>query len=752
MKHNDHSMNSKQDYNVRRAVRFPMLLTGCVAVFFVVILLTLMFYYSLEREIYKERAAYMTEISAQVVSTTDTVANAQWNLAAILSNRMKNSRISSTAELADWIASEVKIHDQEELYFLVFDNAGNYYDAAGSRARWRGSLISIQDDSPIQQVEVTTLSTTVGKTDEMVFLLRMENPVVLKAEDVTLTHVAVVRDMDIFYEQFQVPSFEGSGENFFVSSVGTRIYRGKSYSHVIGDVYNVLKPLEGMSFRFGGSYEKLKEIVASQEKSCMEFTDTENTHYYVTSVPMGINDWSILSVVPSSVVSAQMQHFLNMTLFGMSAIALLVLVAISTAILLIARYRTSQQLLRQQAEMNITLQEAAQAAKEASRAKTVFLSHMSHDIRTPINGIMGMTDIAVRNLGDTGRVADCLDKITVSSKHLLSLINDVLDMSRIESGKVKLEEKPFYVETLLDACYSLVAGQAQERGLSIKREFSGVEQLVLSGDELRLRQILINILGNAVKFTPDDGEVVFIARGQDVSGGMSELTLIIQDNGIGMSEDFQQKIFEPFAQAEDSPRTRYKGTGLGMSIVKQFLDLMGGSIELQSAPGQGSTFTVRLRLPNVAVPSHQECAPDNDTSLLNGLRVLLVEDNEVNMEIARYILKECGMAVTAAENGLKAVEIFKDLPEGSFDVILMDVMMPVMDGLEATRTIRASNKSDAKTIPIVAMTANAYTEDRRAVLEAGMNRHLAKPIERDELLHALIELSTKTNAPYTGQK
>lgn len=428
----------------------------------------------------------------------------------------------------------------------------------------------------------------------------------------------------------------------------------------------------------------------------------------------------------------------------MGAIALLVLAAISTAILLIVRYRTSQQLLHQQAEMNIALQEAAQTAEEASRAKTVFLSHMSHDIRTPINGIMGMTDIAVRNLGDTGRVADCLEKISMSSKHLLSLVNDVLDMSRIESGKVKLEHKPFYVEALLDACYSLVAGQVQERGLTLKKEFSGVEQLVLTGDELHLRQIIINILGNAVKFTPDDGEVVFTARGKDVGGGMSELTLIIQDNGIGMSEEFQQKIFEPFAQAEDSPRTRYKGTGLGMSIVKQFLDLMGGSIELQSALGQGSTFTVRLRLPNVTAPLRQDHAPDDDTSLLKGLRVLLVEDNEVNMEIARYILEECGMAVTAAENGLKAVEIFKDRPEGSFDVILMDVMMPVMDGLEATRTIRASNQSDAKTIPIVAMTANAYAEDRRAVLEAGMNRHLAKPIEREELLHALVELRTTT--------
>lgn len=721
-----------------------MLLMSCIAVFSVVILLTFLFYHSLEREIYKERAAYMTEISAQVVSTTDTVANAQWNLAAILANRMKASQISGTAELTEWIVSEVKIHDQDELSFLVFDNAGNYYDAAGIRVRWQGNLMSIQNDSPKRQVEVITLSTTPKNTDEMVFLLRMETPVVLKAEGVTLTHVAVVRDMDLFYEQFQVPSFEGSGENFFVSSVGTRVYRGKSYSKVIGDVYNVLKPLERMSFRFEGSYEKLKDIIASREKCCMEFSDTENTHYYVTSVPMGINDWSILSVVPSSVVSAQMQHFLNMTLFGMGAIALLVLAAISTAILLIVRYRTSQELLHQQAEMNAALQEAAQTAEEASRAKTVFLSHMSHDIRTPINGIMGMTDIAVRNLGDIGRVADCLGKIAVSSKHLLSLVNDVLDMSRIESGKVKLEHKPFYVEALLDACYSLVAGQVQERGLTMKKEFSGVGQLVLSGDELRLRQIIINILGNAVKFTPDDGEVVFTACGKDVGGGISELTLIIQDNGIGMSEDFQQKIFEPFTQAEDSPKSRYKGTGLGMSIVKQFLNLMGGSIELQSAPGQGSKFAVRLCLPNVTAPLRQEHAPDDDVSLLRGLRVLLVEDNELNMEIARYILEECGMEVTGVENGLQALEIFEDRPEGSFDVILMDVMMPVMDGLEATRAIRTGSHGDAKTIPIIAMTANAYAEDRRAVFEAGMDRHLAKPIEREELLHALVELRTRT--------
>lgn len=705
----------------------------------IICLISMAFYHALEEEIYRERAAYLEEISEQIVSTTDTISEAQWDLANIFANHLQESGLSNREALTERIAWAEDIYTQQGLSLLAFDTQGNYYDAQGDRARWQGSTAVISANAPERQVEITTLPTADFANDQMIFVLRMKRPVWLAETQTQLTHVAVVRDMTVFNETFQVPFFSGQGENYIVSNVGTRVYREQASNPVIGDVYNALKPLETMKFRYGGTYETLRQAVAEGKGCSLEFSAPGGSRYYVTCSPMSTNSWSLLSVVPSDVVSAGMQRFMTITFVGMGAIALIVLAAVSVMLYLVVRFRAGQERIRQQTQVNEALREAAQAAQEASRAKSVFLSHMSHDIRTPINGIMGMADIATRNRGDEGRVTDCLEKITSASHHLLGLVNDVLDMSRIESGKVQLADKPFHVEALLDGCYSVVAGQASERQLCLRRDFSGVTQQLLRGDELHLRQILINILGNAIKFTPEGGEVSFTAA-DEAAAGQAALTIVIRDNGIGMSEEFQKRIFEPFSQAEDDGRSKYQGTGLGMSIVKQLLDLMGGSIELQSAPGQGSTFTVRLRLPIEDVPAAAKEAACTAADLA-GLRVLLVEDNELNMEIAQFVLEECGVRVTPAWNGKEAVELFVNGPQHGFDVILMDVMMPVMDGLQAARAIRASGKSDAGTVPIVAMTANAYEEDRRAALEAGMNRHLAKPLEREELIRALCELS-----------
>lgn len=701
--------------------------------------ITMAFYRSLEAEIYTERTAYLEEITGQIVSTTDSISNSQWDFATVFANHLRDKGPSKLKDLASHITWAQESFDQQGLSLLIFDEEGRYYDAEGHQARWNGSVAEISETAPERQVEITTLTTTTVAADEMVFVLKMDQSLLLKEEDILLTHVAVVRNMDIFSETFNVPSFQGKGENYIISSMGTRVYRGQGTNEVLGDIYNVLKPLEQSTFLFDGSYGEIKQAVVAGESCCLEYLDPAGQAYYVTSSPMSTNDWSLLSIVPVTVVSVGMQRFMNMTLLGMGAIALVLLAAVSLTLFFVVRYRAGQQLVEQQAQANEALRTAVQAAEEASRAKSVFLSHMSHDIRTPINGIMGMTDIAQRNREDPSRVEDCLGKIASSSQHLLSLVNDVLDMSRIESGKVEIESAPFSVDGLLDGCYSVVAGQALERKLNLHKDFSGIKQHYLRGDELHLRQIIINILGNSTKFTPEGGQIDFLAADRLIGTGESELTVVIRDNGIGMSEEFIKKIFEAFSQAEDAGRSQYKGTGLGMSIVKQLVDLMGGEIDVQSAPGAGSTFTVRLCLP-VEEISVQEQSADSGVADLTGLRVLLVEDNELNMEIACYILEECNVEITAAENGQIALEQFMKQPANSFDVILMDVMMPVMDGLAATRAIRSSGKGDAESIPIVAMTANAYAEDRKTAIEAGMNEHLAKPIERDELVRILCEL------------
>lgn len=728
----------KQSPSGNKKILLSILIVGDLLLIAVICLFTLSFYRTLEREIYAERTAYLEEISSQIVATTDTISSAQWDFATIFANHLQEEQFHNQDELTGRIAWVEDSFAQEGMYLLVFDKFGNYYDAQGNRARWSGSLAVIGVEASERQVEITTLPTSDSTNDQMVFIQRMKQPVAFGEDGVQLTHIAVVRDMNVFNSTFQVPFFNGQGESYIISGVGTRVYRGQASSDVIGDAYNVLKPLEKLDFQYEGSYEELRKAVNSGKNCSLVFSGKSDRRYYVTSSPMGTNGWSLLSIVPSDVVSAGMQRFMKLTILGMGAIALTVIAAFSLTIFLVVRYRAGQQRIRQQEQTNQVLQKAAEAAEAASRAKTVFLSHMSHDIRTPINGIMGMADIATRNRGNQERITDCLEKITSSSRHLLSLVNDVLDLSRIESGKVQLEEKAFYVDALLDGCYSVVVGQALERKLKLNKDFSGITQQFLRGDDLHLRQILINILGNAIKFTPEGGIVTFTAT-EKIIDGKSELTIVIRDNGIGMSLEFQDKIFEPFSQAEDNGRSRYQGTGLGMSIVKQLIDLMGGSITLQSSLGQGSSFTVRLSLPIEECPAHAQKTENTGTDL-TGLRVMLVEDNELNMEIAQYILEECGALVTPAWNGKEALDLFTEKPPGSFDIILMDMMMPVMGGLEAARAIRDSLRSDARTVPIVAMTANAYAEDRRAALEAGMNRHLAKPMERAELLKVLREV------------
>lgn len=693
------------------------------------------FYLSLENEIYVERAAYLKEISEQVVLTTDTISDSQWNLAEIFANRMQKSQLTSYHEFIDFIDQQQTIFNQQGLSLLAFDDKSHYYDSQGNKVRWSGMGAIINDTSDKRQVEITTLPTTTQMTDEMVFILKMDQPIKINNQ-IILTHVAVTRDMSVFNKTFQIPSFEGEGENYIVSAKGTRVYRGQTPSDIIGDVYNIIKPLEDMKFLYGGSYQTLKDSLEQSKTCSLEFVDTNGQHYYVTASPMKTNNWTLLSVVPSEKVSEKMQQFMNKALYGMSAIALIVTISSTLAMFLIVRYRAGQRLIHEQMKANEDMRIATQAAQEANLAKTVFLRHMSHDIRTPINGIMGMTDIALRNINDSQRLKDCLQKIDSASHHLLSLVNDVLDMSRIESGKVQLDNKPFAIDTLLDACYSIISGQVIEKKIHLHKDFSSMNVSYLNGDELHIRQILINVLGNAVKFTPVGGRIDFVASSYLRENYLAYVTISIKDTGIGMSEQFIEHIFEPFAQEEDGSRSHYQGTGLGMAIVKQLLDLMGGDIQVTSSLGQGTEFIIKLCLP---MEKHLNAPKqlDNLTADLSSLRVLLVEDNELNMEIAQYVLQDCGVEVITAMNGQEAVDIYTSADNYYLDGIFMDIMMPIMDGFEATQIIRSSHKRDCQSIPIVAMTANAYQEDRQKAIDAGMNDHLTKPIEREKIISAL---------------
>ena len=398
--------------------------------------------------------------------------------------------------------------------------------------------------------------------------------------------------------------------------------------------------------------------------------------------------------------------------------------------------KKAQKAAQEKAEKMAELAEYAQAA---NKAKTAFMSHMSHDMRTPMNAIMGFTGIAMKN-NPSDEVKNCLEKINESSEHLLSLINDVLDLTRVESGKVKYNQVPTDLKSITDSALDITKGFLTNRDISFKiqREEAKIPNVLV--DPVRLRDVLVNILSNAVKFTPDGGTITFEARCQEKGGdGYINMHYRISDTGIGMSEEFTKEVFEEFAQEDSDVRTQYHGAGLGMAIVKKYIDMMGGTILVQSKKHEGTTFTVDIPLEITDKECNKSDTGFSEKVNLTGVNVLLVEDNELNAEIATVQLEEFGIKVERAVDGRNAVEIFRNHPEGTFDVILMDIMMPVMDGLTATKAIRALNRPDAGIIPIIAMTANAFAEDVQRCLDAGMNAHLAKPLDIEKVKKTICE-------------
>ena len=390
--------------------------------------------------------------------------------------------------------------------------------------------------------------------------------------------------------------------------------------------------------------------------------------------------------------------------------------------------------------MQEELELARDEANAANKAKSTFLVNMSHDIRTPMNAIMGYTDIALK-CDPTPEVKGCLEKVKQSSDYLLSLINDVLDISRIESGKLKHAPTPVNITAITDTVLNMVKGLMFNRDLQLIVHRDEPQNRYVLADEVRIREILINIMSNAIKFTNDGGSITFETSRKSGSDPQHIVfRYSVADTGIGMSEEFKKHIFDEFSQENPGARTQYQGTGLGMTIAKQYVELMGGTIEVESEKGKGTTVIVDLPLELSEYIKQEEKKLHHYRKDTKDLNVLMAEDNDLNAEIASMLLEDKGMHVTRAVDGCEVVEMFKNHPAGTFDVLLMDIMMPRMNGYEATRTIRhIEDRPDGKTIPIIAMTANAFTEDVQAALDAGMNAHLAKPIVIDTVTKAILE-------------
>jgi PAS domain S-box-containing protein len=415
---------------------------------------------------------------------------------------------------------------------------------------------------------------------------------------------------------------------------------------------------------------------------------------------------------------------------------------------IVVGFRSVDQEMQAELAQKIQLEKALQQAQNASRAKTTFLNNMSHDIRTPMNAIIGFTDLAIDHVEETELVRSYLEKIKVSGNHLLNLINDVLDMSRIESGRMQLEEKECNLLEIMSGIKDILQNDAETKQLEFLVDHEDIVDEEIICDSLRLNQILLNCLGNAVKFTNPGGIIsARIIQKPDAPSGYASYVFKIRDTGIGMSKEFTKRIFEPFERERTSTVSGIQGTGLGMSITKSLVDMMSGTISVESEEGKGTEFTISLQfklsrkhsdmLKISGLQENEEANDQEETIILEDKHILLVEDGELNREIAETILLEMGMQVDTAVNGKEAVEKVQQKREDTYDLILMDIQMPVMDGYEATRKIRGLQNERKASIPIVAMTANAFEEDRKRALEAGMDDHLTKPIQVPEMMHAI---------------
>ena len=705
----------------------PVLIT---LIFIVVFGIVYICYQKINIQFCEERLRTLDAVSSKITISTHTRFEAQWTSldysAKILQALETGSEGDLFVELRT-IEDSLGFSEHDGMLYL-FDDKGYYYGEQGKIGLWGDQEMLLQEQE--HSLYVTNLpkqATHLG--DFMMFFYRLPKP--MDMDGINVTHVALARDISIFDDDLEIGDYGDVDSSYIIRKNGTRIYH-QSNNEVFTNVYNVLKALDGCRFEHGVTMEKIKRD--------MQFNKAGSAHmfykgvdYIIAYQPLDISDWYAIYIVSLNSMSQDTREFIFQTVLMISGagIALLLLCLI---LIHINNYNWRQK----QKMINDQLRDAVEENKRANNAKSDFLSRMSHDIRTPLNGIVGMADVAQKNIKDPEKIKDCLEKIVNCSEHLMWLINDVLDMSRIESGRIEIRSAPFDLGKALRECTYMIEGHTCEHDIAFRYDCSGITHHLVLGDEHHLKQILINILGNAVKFTPNGGSIVFSVTETDTGDADKLYRFEISDTGIGMSADFLEHIFEPFSQEYNGPRTDYSGTGLGMSIVKRLVEQMRGEIQVESQKNKGSCFRVLLPMRTLA----EECADDLQKqgalacTEMHG-KILLAEDGVINREIAEYLLQDAGMTCVSVEDGQQAVEVFEKSQPGEFDAILMDILMPVLDGLEAARKIRAMDRPDAKTIPILAMTANAYRADEEKSIEAGMNAHLTKPLSPNDVVAAL---------------
>ena len=704
--------------------------------------------------VYHERLSQMEEVTHQMFRSLEDVIDNHWDDVDVQCNYLAYMPMETTDDLFSYLEklSELSNYKEKQIELIAVDSAGHYYTEHGRMGLLRG--MSYLESAPER---VSYVSNSLTEDDSrMVFLKQLPTPITLQSgeKEITLRYFGISQCMTQLNDYFRCDAYENNNSVYVLDNNGFKLFNANETELLKG--HNVYTVLSQMSYLHGSSFAEAKERL-TRTGSCYSNAVLDGTEYFYALKQMKNAQWTLAFLVPAEYVAVNTQKLVNIVMVIIIVIAL----AFSVVTVFVGWFllrQKQQQELQAEKEANLRLEqyniqltqandelrraqdiaaEALQSAERASKAKTDFLSNMSHDIRTPMNAIVGLTALMENELDEPEKLADHLGKLKSSGQLLLDIINNILDMSRIESGKTTLTIEPMDLSHQLDQLNTMIFSQANVK----KQTFTvstHIQHKNLLADPTRLNQVLMNILSNAVKYTPQGGHIRFEAEELPRNDHYAKYRFIVQDDGIGMSAAYQKTLFDPFTREEKSGTNKVQGTGLGMAITKSIVDLMGGTIRVESATGKGTRFEVVLEFPIDAEADKVQTAPAlpeeaEAVSPLSGMNFLCAEDNAINAEILELLLETKGAHCTICSNGQEIVDAFASVKPGEYDMILMDVQMPVMDGLEATRRIRSGENPLGRTIPILAMTANAFLEDMQKSRDAGMDEHLSKPVDINAL-------------------
>ena len=700
--------------------------------------------------VYHERLSQMEEVTHQMFRSLEDVIDNHWDEVDVQCNYLAYMPMETTDDLFSYLEklSELSNYKEKQIELIAVDSAGHYYTEHGRMGLLRG--MTYLENAP-QRVSYVSNSLTEDDS-RMVFLKQLPTPITLQSgeKEITLRYFGISQCMTQLNDYFRCDAYENNNSVYVLDNNGFKLFNANETELLKG--HNVYTVLSQMAYLHGSSFAEAKERLA-RTGSCYSNAVLDGTEYFYALKQMENAQWTLAFLVPAKYVAVNTQKLVNIVMVIIIVIAM-VFSVITVFVGWFLLRQKQQQELRAEKEANLRLEqynihltqvndelrqaqdaaaEALQSAERASKAKTDFLSNMSHDIRTPMNAIIGITTLMKNELHQPEKLAEHLGKLESSGQLLLGIINDILDMSRIESGKTTLNVEKMNLPQQVSQLDSIIRQQAGQRCQTFTVNTHLQHENVLA-DPNRLNQVLMNILSNAVKYTPKGGHIRLEVEELPRNEHFARYRFVVQDDGIGMSEEFQKTLFDPFTREEKSGTNKVQGTGLGMAITKSIVDLMGGSISVESAPGRGTRFEVVLEFPIDTGSDHAQkvqALPEEaeETSPLSGMKFLCAEDNAINAEILEMLLESKGASCTVCSNGQEIVDAFASVKPGEYDMILMDVQMPVMDGLEATRRIRNGENPLGRIIPILAMTANAFLEDMQKSKEAGMDEHLSKPVD-----------------------